>query len=60
MQSKEMLKLIDMKLPVEYRGDYRLLLEDVKLPKSRRLKVLEVLREILYEHITREKAGEIE
>lgn len=58
--NKEMLRIIDMELPVEYRGDYRLLLEDVKLPKSRRLKVLEVLKEILHEYVAREEAGQAE
>lgn len=58
IQHKEMLRIIDIHLPVEYRGDYRCLIEDVKLPKSRRVKILEVLKEILNEYATREKKGQ--
>jgi DNA-directed RNA polymerase specialized sigma24 family protein len=57
IQHHELLRIIDIHLPVEYRGDYRCLLEDVKLPKTRRLKLLEILKEILNEHLTREEKG---
>ena len=55
MQQKEMLRIIDMELPMQFRGDYRRLLEDVKLPKARRLLVLEALRSILNEYLSRER-----
>lgn len=57
LQNKELLHIIDVNLPVEYRGDYRCLLEDVKLPKNRRIKLVEILKEIINEHFTREEEG---
>lgn len=54
VQQKELFKLIDKKLPVELRSDYRCILEDVRIPKHRREKVLAALREIVNE---REKEG---
>ena len=49
VQQKELFKLIDKKLPVELRSDYRCILEDVRIPKHRREKVLAALREIVNE-----------
>lgn len=60
LQQKELFKIIDEYLPVEYRADYLCLLEDAKLPKVRRLKVLEILRSIVNEHFTREEEGAFE
>jgi len=60
MQHKEMLRIIDIHLPLEYRGDYRCILEDVKIPKNRRTKVIEILKEIINEHFIREKTGQTE
>lgn len=54
VQQNELFKLIDRKLPVELRSDYRCILEDVRIPKHRREKVLAALREIVNE---REKEG---
>lgn len=55
--NKELSKIIDKYLPIELRADYRCILEDVKIPKSRRDKVLEILRGILNEYTNREKEG---
>jgi len=60
LQNKELLRIIDVYLPVEFRGDYRCFVEDVKLPKGRRLRLLEILKEIIYEHFTREETGQTE
>lgn len=57
LQHKELLRVIDLNLPVEHRADYRCLLEDVKLPKNRRLKILEILKEIIHDHFEREETG---
>jgi RNA polymerase sigma factor (sigma-70 family) len=54
IQQKELFKFIDKHLPVELRADYRCILEEVKIPKHRKIKVLEVLREMLNE---REEKG---
>jgi DNA-directed RNA polymerase specialized sigma24 family protein len=46
MANAELFTLIDIHLPVEYRGDYRCLMEDVKIPKVRRDRVIAVIKEI--------------
>jgi DNA-directed RNA polymerase specialized sigma24 family protein len=48
---KEISSIIDLHLPVEFRADYRCILEDVRIPKSRRIKVLCILKDILNEHL---------
>lgn len=53
---KEMRKTIDRLLPVELRGDYQRLLDGVRLPKHRKVKVLNSLKEILHEYLG-EKEG---
>jgi DNA-directed RNA polymerase specialized sigma24 family protein len=60
LQNKELLRIIDIHLPVEYRGDYRCFVEDVKLSKSRKIRLLEILKEIINEHFTREETGTTE
>jgi DNA-directed RNA polymerase specialized sigma24 family protein len=56
---KEMKRTIDSLLPVELRGDYQRLLDGVRLPKNRRVKVLNSLKEILNEYLG-EKEGQAE
>lgn len=53
--NKELFKIVDRELPVEYRADYRCIVEDVKIPKARREKVLEILRNIINEHFSPRK-----
>lgn len=60
IQKKEVLKIIDANLPVEYRGDYRCLMEGVKIPKHRKAKVLAILRKIIHEQYSTEEEGETE
>lgn len=57
IQQRELFSLIDRQLPVELRSDYRCILEDVKIPKHRRDRVILALKEILNE---REEEGETE
>ncbi len=45
-EQNELFKIIDKKLPVELRSDYRCILEDVRIPKHRREKVMQALKEI--------------
>lgn len=52
---KEMRRLIDSALPVELRGDYQRLVDGVKLPKHRKVKVLNSLKEILNEYLGKEE-----
>lgn len=54
IHNAEILRIIDIHLPVEYRADYRCLVEDVKLPKKRRLKIIEILKVIVNEHFRKE------
>jgi RNA polymerase sigma factor (sigma-70 family) len=49
LSNKEILSLIDKKLPVEYRKDYILFLDGVTITKKKRLKLVEILTEILRE-----------
>jgi DNA-directed RNA polymerase specialized sigma24 family protein len=58
MQQKEMFSLIDRCLPVELRADYRCIMEDVRIPKHRRDRVILALKEILLNE--REEEGETE
>lgn len=55
IQQNELFKFIDKHLPVELRADYRCILEEVKIPKHRKIKVLEVLKEILNDREREEK-----
>lgn len=58
IQQRELFSLIDRQLPVELRSDYRCILEDVKIPKHRRDRVIVALKEILLNE--REEEGETE
>lgn len=58
-QFKELCSLIDRELPVEYRLDYKHLLDGVRLPKHRRVKLLNILKSIVNVH-TGEEEGEAE
>jgi len=46
---KELFEIVDKKLPVEYRKDYMLFIDGVSIPKKQRLKLIEILSEILKE-----------
>lgn len=58
VHQKEFLTRIDRELPVELRSDYKCILEDVRIPKHRKQKVIEALKEILLHD--REEEGETE
>lgn len=58
IQQKEFLTRIDRELPVELRSDYKCIIEDVRIPKHRRDRVLMALKEILLND--REEEGETE
>jgi DNA-directed RNA polymerase specialized sigma24 family protein len=60
LDSKELKKVIDRRLPVEFRGDYQRFMDGVKLPKQRKLKLIEVLREIVTNEYLGEKEGQAE
>ena len=47
IQRAEIFDLIDRELPVEFRRDFMFFLDDVPLPKPRRDKLIEQIREIL-------------
>ena len=47
IQRDEIFDLINRRLPVEYRRDFMFFLDDVPLPKPRRDKLIEVIREII-------------
>ena len=47
---KEMTKVLDIKLPAEYRSDYLKIVNDVYVPKKRKEEVLFILEHILEEH----------
>tara|TARA_R110000824_G_scaffold55629_8_gene153077 strand:- start:1702 stop:2196 length:495 start_codon:yes stop_codon:yes gene_type:complete len=47
---KNMLHLLDLKLPATYRSDYLKIIHDVYVPKKRKEEVIEVIHEILGEH----------
>lgn len=46
---REFMEIIDKSLPVAFRADYRRLIEGNKLPKQRYLKLIEIIKETLYE-----------
>jgi hypothetical protein len=52
----EIVGVIDREIPVEYRIDFNRLKYDLKLPKSRRNKLLDVIFEILRENGIDEEA----
>jgi len=47
MEHKELIKLIDEQLPVGLRADYRRMVDGVSVPKRRRVKVEQAIREIV-------------
>ena len=47
---KEMTKVLDIKLPAEYRSDYLKIVNDVYVPKKRKEEVLFIIEHILEEH----------
>ena len=47
---KEMTKIIDIKLPAQYRSDYLKIINDIYVPKKQREEVLFIIYEILEEH----------
>ena len=50
IDTKEMQKIVDSKLPSEYRSDYLKIVNDVYVPKKRREEVLDCIYKILEEH----------
>jgi hypothetical protein len=54
VMSKEVIATLDKYIPAHTRGDYRRLMEGVKLSKDRRNKVLEQIRDTLSEHYSGE------
>lgn len=51
VETKELLKLIDTKLPTSIRGDYLRLRDGESLPKARRVEVENAVREIIKESL---------
>jgi len=54
MISQEIIKLMDEKIPLSMKADYRRYLENVKIPKHRRIKVEEEIRRIVNEYYDKE------
>lgn len=50
IDTKEMQKIVDSKLPSEYRSDYLKIVNDVYVPKKQREEVLDCIYKILEEH----------
>jgi len=50
MERDELVQLVDRHLPVGLRSDYRRMVEGVHLPKRRRVRVDDAIRQILREH----------
>ena len=50
MDTKEMQRIIDIKLPAQYRVDYLKIVNDVYVPKKQKAEVLEAIEQILKEH----------
>lgn len=50
VSKEELLSIIDDKLDVKYRADYRRMLDGVKIAKSKRDKLIKILKEILVEN----------
>jgi len=50
MDTKEMQRIIDIKLPAQYRADYLKIVNDVYVPKKQKAEVLEAIEQILKEH----------
>ena len=57
VMSREVIAALDKHMPAHARGDYRRLMEGVKLSKDRRIKVLEQIRNTLSEHYSGEAEG---
>lgn len=49
IENNELFNIVDFHLPLELRGDFRRLVEGARLPKYRKLKLLEVIKEIIEE-----------
>ena len=49
IDTEEIKKIIDIKLPAQYRADYLKIINDVYVPKSQREEVLEAIAQILRE-----------
>ncbi len=47
---KQMSHILDLKLPARYRSDYLKIINDVYIPKKRKLEVLGIIEYILQEH----------
>ena len=47
LAQSELFKLVDEKLPLNMRGDFLRLIDGVKIPKDKRQKLLETIREII-------------
>ena len=47
---KELLEIIDKELPISYRRDYRRMVEGVNIPKQRKQKLIDKLKEIIKEN----------
>lgn len=52
--SNEVLDLLNKHMPASHRADYRRFLEEAKLSKDRRTKIIEKMKEILAEHYSQE------
>ena len=50
LDCKQMSKVLDIKLPAEYRADYLKIINDVYVPKKRKEEVLFIIEHILEEH----------
>ena len=50
IDTKEIKKIIDIKLPAQYRADYLKVVNDVYVPKKQKEEVLEAIEQILKEH----------
>jgi len=57
VMSREVIAALDKYMPAHIRGDYRRLMEGVKLSKDRHNKILEQIRSTLSEHYSGEAEG---
>ena len=46
----ELFSIIDKNLPINMRSDFRKIVEGVHIPKPRRIKIEEIIQEIVEEH----------
>lgn len=49
IDASDLKKIVDTKLPSEYRSDYLKIINDVYVPKKRRQEILSLIKELLYE-----------